>query len=137
MKRRWGDAITLDHKLFEVVESDFGGGNRDSKLLPLAGETLAKENTLSGLAGLADGVFVLEGLLVNSDGTARRRHTSTSSCCLCPIHGTSPSLSARSSSDLLDMRLGADRVARASILDDYTVALLGMTVRNGCDSELV
>jgi hypothetical protein len=51
---------------------------------------------------------------------------------------------------LLHMRLGADRVARASILDDYTVsdrawtetrlsslAVLGMAVRNGCDYELV
>jgi hypothetical protein len=50
---------------------------------------------------------------------------------------------------LLHMRLGADRVARACILDDYTVsdrawtetrlsslALLGMTVRDGCADEL-
>jgi len=51
---------------------------------------------------------------------------------------------------LLHVRLGADRVARASILDDYTVsdrawtetplsslALLGRTLRNGRDYELV
>ena len=74
MKRRWGRRYYTDHKLFEVVESDFGGGNRDWKLVPLAGGRLAKENTLSGLAGLADGVFVLEGLLVNSDGTAEKAY---------------------------------------------------------------
>jgi hypothetical protein len=119
MKRRWGRRYYTDHKLFEVVESDFGGGNRDSKLLPLAGETLAKENTLSGLAGLADGVFVLEGLLVNSDGTAEKAYVDV---VLLPVSDTwnLPITVRKVEFRLLHMRLVADRVARASILDDYT-----------------
>src|SRR5713101_1414811 len=38
-------------KIFEGVDSDLAGDYLDWNLVPLAGETLAREHTLSGLAG--------------------------------------------------------------------------------------
>jgi hypothetical protein len=61
-----------DCKIFEVVESDLGGDYLDWNLVPLAGRTLAKEHTLSGLA---DGCFILEGLLVYADGRTEKAYT--------------------------------------------------------------
>lgn len=60
-----------DHRIFEVADSNLSGDHRDWNLLPLAGETLARENTLSGLS---DGVFVLEALAVNPDGVAEKAY---------------------------------------------------------------
>lgn len=54
-----------DHQIFEVVDSDFENDFLDWKLVPLAGRTLAKEHTLSGLT---DGKFVLAATLVLPDG---------------------------------------------------------------------
>jgi hypothetical protein len=59
-------------KIFEVVESDLDGDYLDWNLVPLAGETLAREHTLSGLA---DGYFILEGLLVHGDGRVEQAYT--------------------------------------------------------------
>lgn len=61
-----------EYKIFEVVDSDLAGGYQDWNLVPLEGQTLAKENTLSGLA---DGYFVLEGLLVHADGKVEQAYT--------------------------------------------------------------
>ena len=61
-----------DFKIFEVVASDLAGDYRDWNLVPLEGQTLSRENTLSGLA---DGYFVLEGLLVHADGRVERAYT--------------------------------------------------------------
>lgn len=61
-----------DHRIFEVVESDLGGDYLDWNLVPLAGETLGREHTLSGLA---DGYFVLEALLVRPDGSSEKAYT--------------------------------------------------------------
>jgi len=60
-----------NHRIFEIVDADFSGDYRNWKLVPLAGKTLAKENTLSGLA---DGTFLLEGLLVRADGTTEKAY---------------------------------------------------------------
>lgn len=64
-----------DHRIFEVVESDLGGNYLDWNLVPLPGETLGREHTLSGLA---DGCFVLEGLLVRPDGSTEKAYTDVS-----------------------------------------------------------
>ena len=61
-----------DRKIFEVVGSDLTGDFHDWNLVPLEGQTLARENTLSGLA---DGYFVLEGLLVHADGRVEQAYT--------------------------------------------------------------
>jgi hypothetical protein len=61
-----------DCKIFEVVESDLAGDYLDWNLVPLPGQTLAREHTLSGLA---DGYFVLEGLLVHADGRIEKAYT--------------------------------------------------------------
>jgi len=58
-------------KIFEVVDSDLAGDYHDWNLVSLEGQTLAKENTLSGLA---DGYFVLEGLLVHVDGSVEQAY---------------------------------------------------------------
>jgi tetratricopeptide (TPR) repeat protein len=60
-----------NHRIFEVVDSNLGADHRDWNLVPLAGETLAGENTLSGIP---DGVFVLEALAVASDGICERAY---------------------------------------------------------------
>jgi len=62
-------------KIFEVVESDLDGNHLDWNLVPLAGKTLAREHTLSGLA---DGYFVLGGLLVHDDGKLEQAYTDVS-----------------------------------------------------------
>jgi hypothetical protein len=64
-----------DLKVFEVVESDLAGDCLDWNLVPLAGQTLAKENTLSGLA---DGYFVLAALLVHRDWRTEEAYTDVS-----------------------------------------------------------
>ena len=64
-----------DHKIFEVVESNLAGDYLDWNLVPLAGQTLAREYTLSGLT---DGYFVLEGLLVHADGRIEKAYTDVS-----------------------------------------------------------
>ncbi len=61
-----------DCKIFEVVESDLAGDYLDWNLVPLAGQTLAREYTLSGLTA---GYFVLEGLLVHADGRIEKAYT--------------------------------------------------------------
>ena len=61
-----------DHRIFEVVESDLAGDYLGWNLVPLAGQTLAQEYTLSGLT---DGYFVLEGLLVHADGRIEKAYT--------------------------------------------------------------
>lgn len=54
------------HKVFEVVESNLSEGEHlDWRVVPLEGSTLAKEHTLSGLA---DGHFVLRGIVVHPNG---------------------------------------------------------------------
>ena len=58
-------------KIFEVVDSDLADDYHNWNLVPLEGQTLAKENTLSGLA---DGYFVLEGLMVHADGTVEQAY---------------------------------------------------------------
>jgi tetratricopeptide (TPR) repeat protein len=60
-----------NQRIFEVVDSNLGGDHRDWNLVPLAGETLAAENTLSGIP---DGVFVLEALAVTSDGAIEKAY---------------------------------------------------------------
>ncbi len=62
----------FDCKVFEVVETDFGERYYlDWEIVPLTGPTLAKEYTLSGLA---DGHFVLEGLLAHTDGRIEKAY---------------------------------------------------------------
>jgi tetratricopeptide (TPR) repeat protein len=62
-------------KMFEVVESEDTGDYLEWNLVPLAGQTLAREHMLSGLA---DGYFVLEGLLVHADGRIEQAYTDVS-----------------------------------------------------------
>lgn len=64
-----------DCKIFEVVEPNLDGDYLDWNLVPLVGKTLAREHTLSGLA---DGYFVLEGLLVHHDGKVEQAYTDVS-----------------------------------------------------------
>lgn len=61
------DALfTIDCRIFEVVEPSLPEQDYlDWGLIPLEGNTLAKENTLSGLA---EGHFVLEGIVVHKTG---------------------------------------------------------------------
>lgn len=61
-----------DSKIFEVTGSDLAGDYHDWTLAPLKGQTLARENTLSGLA---DGYFILKGLLVHADGRVEQAYT--------------------------------------------------------------
>lgn len=60
-----------DHRIFEVVDSDLDGSYLDWNLVPLAGRTLAREHTLSGLA---DGYFILEGRLVRASGEVEKAY---------------------------------------------------------------
>lgn len=64
-----------DCKIFEVVEYDGTDDHLEWNLVPLAGQTLAREHTLSGLA---DGYFVLAGLLVHADGKVEQAYTDVS-----------------------------------------------------------
>ena len=70
---RLGEALFhLDSKVFEVVETDFGERHYlDWEIAPLAGPTLAREYTLSGLA---EGHFILEGLVVQTDGRTEKAY---------------------------------------------------------------
>jgi len=62
-----------DQKIFEVVDESFLDTDYlNWKLVPLAGQNLAKEYTLSGLT---DGYFILEGLLVHADGRVEKAYT--------------------------------------------------------------
>jgi len=61
--------FNTDHQIFEVTESDHVANYLDWELVPLAGKTLAKEYTASGLA---DGHFILEGIVVHKTGETEK-----------------------------------------------------------------